>query len=313
LSTRTRIILIIAGALIISIASRFFLYTGPPHVEVAAEIIFDGIPGFPITNSFLVSIIIDIFVIGLAFAATRNLQMVPRGLQNVMEFTLESLYNLFRNINARYVATAFPLVATIFLFVLFGNWFGLLPGVGSIGVCHEKHKGEHAVADERVALAVPAAPLGNVLAAESEVAYDTCAAQGKKLVPLFRAPAADLNFTFAIAAISFVFIEYWGFRALGPGYLKKFFNTNGIMSFVGIIEFISELVKPFALAFRLFGNIFAGEVLLVVMAFLVPLLLPLPFYGFEVFVGFIQALIFALLTYAFLNIAVTGHDEEHAH
>ena len=313
MSTRTRNILIIVGALVISIASRFFLYTGEPHGEVAAEVIFDGIPGFPITNSFLVSIIIDIFVIGLAFAATRNLQMVPRGLQNVMEFVLESLYNLFRNINARYVATAFPLVATIFLFVLFGNWFGLLPGVGSIGVCHEKHKGEHAVADERVALAAPAAPLGNVLAAESEVAYDTCAAQGKKLVPLFRAPAADLNFTFAIAAISFVFIEYWGFRALGPGYLKKFFNTNGIMSFVGIIEFISELVKPFALAFRLFGNIFAGEVLLVVMAFLVPLLLPLPFYGFEVFVGFIQALIFALLTYAFLNIAVTGHDEEHAH
>ena len=313
MSTRTRNILIIVGALVISIASRFFLYTGEPHVEVAAEVIFDGIPGFPITNSFLVSIIIDIFVIGLAFAATRNLQMVPRGLQNVMEFVLESLYNLFRNINARYVATAFPLVATIFLFVLFGNWFGLLPGVGSIGVCHEKHKGEHAVADERVAFAAPAAPLGNVLAAESEVAYDTCAAQGKKLVPLFRAPAADLNFTFAIAAISFVFIEYWGFRALGPGYLKKFFNTNGIMSFVGIIEFISELVKPFALAFRLFGNIFAGEVLLVVMAFLVPLLLPLPFYGFEVFVGFIQALIFALLTYAFLNIAVTGHDEEHAH
>ncbi|WP_298816438.1 F0F1 ATP synthase subunit A [Chloroflexus sp.] len=310
MSTRTRNILIIVGALIISIASRFFLYTGPPHVEVAAEVIFDGIPGFPITNSFVVTIIIDIFVIALAVAATRNLQMVPRGLQNVMEFILESLYNLFRNINAKYVATAFPLVATIFLFVLFGNWFGLLPGVGSIGVCHEKHKEEHsAMIEERLALAGPA----SVLAAESEEAYDTCAAQGKKLVPLFRAPAADLNFTFAIAVISFVFIEYWGFRALGPGYLKKFFNTNGIMSFVGIIEFISEIVKPFALAFRLFGNIFAGEVLLVVMAFLVPLLLPLPFYGFEVFVGFIQALIFALLTYAFLNIAVTGHDEEHAH
>ncbi|MDW8404540.1 F0F1 ATP synthase subunit A [Chloroflexus sp.] len=311
MSTRTRNILIIVGALIISIASRFFLYTGPPHVEVAAEVIFDGIPGFPITNSFVVSIIIDILVIALAFAATRNLQMVPRGLQNVMEFILETLYNLFRNINAKYVATAFPLVATIFLFVLFGNWFGLLPGVGSIGVCHEKHKEEKhgVVVEERLALVGPA----SVPAAESEEVHDTCAAQGKKLVPLFRAPAADLNFTFAIAVISFVFIEYWGFRALGPGYLKKFFNLNGIMSFVGIIEFISELVKPFALAFRLFGNIFAGEVLLVVMAFLVPLLLPLPFYGFEVFVGFIQALIFALLTYAFLNIAVTGHDEEHAH
>ncbi|WP_299644184.1 F0F1 ATP synthase subunit A [uncultured Chloroflexus sp.] len=309
MSTRTRNILIIVGALIISIASRFFLYTGPPHVEVAAEVIFDGIPGFPITNSFVVTIIIDILVIALAFAATRNLQMVPRGLQNVMEFILETLYNLFRNINAKYVATAFPLVATIFLFVLFGNWFGLLPGVGSIGVCHEKKEKHGVVTEERLAIAGPA----SVLAAESEEMYDTCAWQGKKLIPLFRAPAADLNFTFAIAIISFVFIEYWGFRALGPGYLKKFFNLNGIMSFVGIIEFISELVKPFALAFRLFGNIFAGEVLLVVMAFLVPLLLPLPFYGFEVFVGFIQALIFALLTYAFLNIAVTGHDEEHAH
>ncbi len=310
MSTRTRVILIIVGALIISVASRFLLYTGPPHVEVAAEVIFDGIPGFPITNSLLVTVIVDILVIGLAFAATRNLQMVPRGLQNLIEAILETLYNLFRNINAKYVATAFPLVATIFLFVILGNWFGLLPGVGSIGVCHEKHKGEHsALVDDRLALAGPA----SAPAAESEEVYDTCAAQGKKLVPLFRAPAADLNFTFAIAVISFVFIEYWGFRALGPGYLKKFFNTNGIMSFVGIIEFISELVKPFALAFRLFGNIFAGEVLLVVMAFLVPLLLPLPFYIFEVFVGFIQAVIFALLTYAFLNIAVTGHDEEHAH
>ncbi|MGB9737314.1 MAG: ATP synthase F0 subunit A [Chloroflexus aggregans] len=308
MSTRTRTILIIAGALVISIVSRFFLYTGPPHVEVAAEVIFDGIPGFPITNSFVVTIIVDILLIALAFAATRNLQMVPRGLQNVMEFALDALYNLFRNMNAKYVATAFPLVATIFLFVLLGNWFGLLPGVGSIGVCHEK-KDMHGVVEQRLALIGPA----NVLAAESEEVHDTCAAQGKKLVPLFRAPAADLNFTFAIAAISFVFIEYWGFRALGPGYLKKFFNLNGIMSFVGIIEFISELVKPFALAFRLFGNIFAGEVLLVVMAFLLPLLLPLPFYGFEVFVGFIQAVIFALLTYAFLNIAVTGHDEEHAH
>ncbi|ACL23909.1 F0F1 ATP synthase subunit A [Chloroflexus aggregans] len=308
MSTRTRTILIIVGALVISIVSRFFLYTGPPHVEVAAEVIFDGIPGFPITNSFIVTIIVDILLIAIAFAATRNLQMVPRGLQNVMEFALDALYNLFRNINAKYVATAFPLVTTIFLFVLLGNWFGLLPGVGSIGVCHEK-KDMHGVVDQRLALTGPA----SVLAAESEEVHDTCAAQGKKLVPLFRAPAADLNFTFAIAAISFVFIEYWGFRALGPGYLKKFFNLNGIMSFVGIIEFISELVKPFALAFRLFGNIFAGEVLLVVMAFLLPLLLPLPFYGFEVFVGFIQAVIFALLTYAFLNIAVTGHDEEHAH
>jgi len=300
LSTRTRNILIVVGALVIAVISRIFLFTGPPHVEVAPETLFG-----PLSNSLLTTLIVDVIVIGLAFAATRNMQLVPRGLQNLVEMVIDSLYTLFRNINAKYVATAFPLVATIFLFVLVGNWFGLLPGVGPIGVCH--HDDGHSEA--RIALTLPAnTPL---FAAEGDEAYDTCAAQGYKLVPLFRAPAADLNFTFAIAAISFVFIEYWGFRALGPGYLKKFFNTDGIMSFVGIIEFISEIVKPFALAFRLFGNIFAGEVLLAVMAFLVPLLLPLPFYGFEVFVGFIQALIFSLLTYAFLNIAVTSHEEEH--
>lgn len=306
MSTRTRNILIVVGALVIAIISRFFLFTGPPHVEVAAEKLFD-LPGLPITNSLLVALIVDVILIVLAFAATRNMQLVPRGLQNLIELAIDFLYNLFRNINAQYVARAFPLVATIFFFVLIGNWFGLLPGAGSIGLCEAKSEGA-----ARIALTMPsgAASLFG-MAAEGDVAYDSCAAQGLKLVPLFRAPAADLNFTFAISLISFVFIQFWAFRALGPGYLKKFFNLNGIMSFVGIIEFISELVKPVALAFRLFGNIFAGEVLLAVMAFLVPLLLPLPFYGFEIFVGFIQAIIFSLLTYAFLNIAVTGHEEEH--
>lgn len=298
MSTRTRNILIVVGALVIAAVTRSWLFTGPPHVEVAPETVFGSI-----SNSLITALIVDVIVVGLAFAATRNMQLIPRGLQNLMEYVIEFLYNLFRNINAKYVAIAFPLVATIFLYVLVGNWFGLVPGVGPIGVCHEESHSE-----ARIALTLPAAA---PLAAEGDEYRDSCASQGLKLVPLFRAPAADLNFTIALSLISFFFIQYWGFRSLGPGYLKKFFNTDGIMSFVGIIEFISELAKPLSLAFRLFGNIFAGEVLLAVMAFLVPLMLPLPFYGFEVFVGFIQALVFALLTYAFLNIAVTGHEEEH--
>jgi F-type H+-transporting ATPase subunit a len=305
LTSRTRTILILVGALVIGIASRFFLFSGPPHVEVAAEKIFELFPGYPVTNSLIITFVVDIILIGVAFAATRNMQMVPRGLQNLVEVVLEFLYGIFRNINEKYVDKAFPLVATLFLFVLIGNWLGLVPGFGPIGACEAKEEGHSA----RIALVQPGEGMGSgAIAAESDVKYDTCP-EGTKLVPFFRSPSADLNFTFAISAIAFVFIEYWGFRTLGPGYLSKFFNLKGIMSFVGIIEFISEIVKPFALAFRLFGNIFAGEVLLLVMAFLVPLMLPLPFYVFETFVGFIQAVIFSVLTMAFLNIAVTSHDE----
>jgi F-type H+-transporting ATPase subunit a len=134
---------------------------------------------------------------------------------------------------------------------------------------------------------------------------------GTKLVPWLRPPSTDLNFTLALGLISFVFFEFWAFRTLGLGYLKKFFNLDGIMSFVGIIELVSELMKPIALALRLFGNVFAGEVLIAVLTFLVPLVIPMPIYAFELFVGFIQALVFALLTMAFLSIATTSHEGEH--
>jgi F-type H+-transporting ATPase subunit a len=133
-------------------------------------------------------------------------------------------------------------------------------------------------------------------------------------VPYFRAPSADLNFTLAITVWAVVMIEYFGFSALGfGGYLGKFFNfKEGPMGFmVGLLEFISEIARIPAFMFRLFGNIFAGEVLLVVMIFLIPLGWPLPFYAFEVFVGFIQAFVFAVLTMAFIAIAVTPHGGDH--
>lgn len=123
-------------------------------------------------------------------------------------------------------------------------------------------------------------------------------------VPLLRAPSADLNMTLALALTSVGLIQYFGFKSLGAGYLNKFFNfKNPIFTFVGILELVSELAKVVSFAFRLFGNIFAGEVLLAVTAFLIPVIAPIPFYGLEVFVGFIQALVFSMLTLVFLNMA----------
>lgn len=305
-----RTIVIVIVLLAVAVASRFFLYSGDPHVEVAAEELF-SIGGFHVTNALFTALIVDVILVVLAFLATRNMQLVPRGLQNVMELILETLYNLLRNISPKFIDKAWPLVATIFLFVLTSNWLGLVPGGSSIGVCHayEEASARLAVVDEGPK-AGSIQLMSAAAAAEGEVSYTTCG-EGYSLIPWLRPPSTDLNFTFALGLLSFVFFEYWGFRTLGIGYLSKFFNLKGIMSFVGIIEFISELIKPIALALRLFGNIFAGEVLIAVLTFMVPLALPMPIYGFEIFVGFIQALVFALLTMAFLSIATTSHEGEH--
>ncbi len=138
------------------------------------------------------------------------------------------------------------------------------------------------------------------------------------LIPLFRAPSADLNMTLALALVVFVATEYHGFSALGANYLTKFFNVRaGPIGFiVGIVEFISEFVRIVSFMFRLFGNIFAGEVVLLVMAFLVPWLLPSVFYGYELFVAFIQAFIFAILAMVFISLATEshgGHDDHGTH
>lgn len=174
----------------------------------------------------------------------------------------------------------FPLIATIFLFVLFSNWLGLLPGTGSLGITHEiVHHGEHKTV----------------------------------LIPFLRAPSSDLNFTVALAVIALISINLFGFMALGfKQHAGKFFNfKNPIYTFVGFLELISEFVKIISFSFRLFGNVFAGEVLLIIIGFLGPYFLPLPFLFLEVFVGFVQAFIFAMLTLVFIGTAVTSH-EEHA-
>lgn len=308
LSSRVRTTLIVVGAIVLGIVSRIFYPMESLLIEVAAEpIAFFG--GFEFTNSMLVTLVVDLFLIIIAVAATRNMQMVPRGIQNVMEAVIESLFNFFRTINREYTPRAFPILATMFLWIIISNWFGLFPGFGSIGLCYA---GTHSSKDISIAVNAPLQDwLPTVNLAEGESKYLGCG-PGESIIPLLRAPTADLNTTLALALIAFFYIEYLGFRALGPGYMGKFFNFRGgaVGFIVGIFELISEFARIPAFMFRLFGNIFAGEVLLVVMIFLLPLVLPLPFYLFEVFVGFIQAFIFAVLTIAFISLAVQPHHDE---
>lgn len=234
------------------------------------------IGSFAITNSLLISWIAMAILIIFAYFATRKMRTVPSGLQNFAEVIIEALYNLIEGVtgNDKQTKKFFPVVATIFLLVLLANWLGLIPGVGSIGLWEE-------------------------------------GPEGTKLVPLFRSTSADLNFTLALAIMSVGAAQIFGVAALGAfKYGKKFINfKNPILFFVGILELIGETAKMVSFSFRLFGNIFAGEVLLLVISFLVPYVVPLPFYFLEVIVGVIQAFIFAMLTLVFLKMAVTPHEE----
>lgn len=320
MSNRNRNILVVLGVVAVMIASRFILPLRKiPEISLAPEVL-TRIGPFPFTNSLLMTLLVDVVLIGLVVAGMGRMQAVPRGLQNIFEIAVELLHGLGENIDRRNIARFFTLAASIFFFVFFSNILALIPGVGSIGICstHEVATVNPSAAEE------PAPAEGAEIAGSAEeeaaVAGDTCESQTDAeghhliLVPLLRSPSADLNMTLALALIVFVATEYHGFRALGAGYLTKFFNFKGgaIGFIVGIVEFISEFVRIISFMFRLFGNIFAGEVVLLVMAFLVPWLLPSLFYGYEIFVAFIQAFIFAVLAMVFISLATEhhgGHDE----
>ncbi len=235
---------------------------------MAAEPIFH-FWGFTVTNSLLSTWIVMGILILLAVFISRNAKLIPTGLQNFFEKILETMYDLSVSVAGEKAPVFFPLTFTFFLFIICANWFGLIPGIGSIGF-HE----------------------------------------GEKFVPYLRAATSDLNTTLALAIVSMFCVQYYGFKFQKGHYLKKFLNfSSPIMFFVGILEFISDISKIISFSFRLFGNIFAGEVLLMVIAFLVPVVGTLPFFGLELFVGFIQALVFSMLTLVFLNVASAAHEE----
>ena len=245
---------------------------------------------------------------GRSLKLSAQTDLVPRGIGNVVEAILEILYNLTEGSSgSKWARAIFPWFATILIYVLFANLLKLIPGFESIGVLHQAHgEGGHQIQ-----------PLfGNwFLFTPEEGEYI--------LAPFFRGISVDLNFTAALALIAVVMIQVIGFRAQGAGYLSKFFNTRrmfkvpffGAMDFlVGLLELISELSKILSFAFRLFGNMFAGIVLVAIVAGLLGRfsILPAMVMLFELFVGVIQAFVFGMLTMVFMAQATQGHGEEHA-
>ncbi|NTV63173.1 MAG: F0F1 ATP synthase subunit A [Oscillochloris sp.] len=306
------------------------------HISAAAEPLFciGGTvqgefcsAGIPITNSVFMTVLVDLILVAIAFGIGQRLQAVPRGLQNIVEFIIEFFYDFAKGVDKKNVNKFFNLPATIFVFFLVGNLLALVPGMGSIGICRAE---EHAAVSETTTSAEPVAATGEHAATTEATAATEAAAEpiliqkfpaycghGNIFVPFLRAPAADLNVTFAFALVAVFMVEFWGFQALGIGYLGKFFinpfKEGAIMTFVGLLELFSEVMRIVAFAFRIFGNIFGGEVVLAVMSFLFAYLLPVPFYGLELFVAFIQAVIFAVLTVVFAAMAVQGHGDDHGH
>jgi F-type H+-transporting ATPase subunit a len=322
----------ITGAAVVIFIIGFFIDVPAPHVALGGEPISSTLPSW-LTNAVLMTIIVDIVLVVLALLATSRMKEIPAGIQNVMEFAVEALYNLAEGVAGKNAAKFFPWAATIFFLIITANWLGLIPGVGSIGYIVGHSTEEHApVEGEEPAptdsshgfnwdgqLAMAGGSL--ILAApESAVAAPAAATEGEHYIPYLRAPSADLNFTFALAIATMVMVQVWGVRMQGGAYFRKFFNFSGptgfmkgINGFVGILELISEVSRILSFGFRLFGNIFAGEVVLATMAFLVTFFIPMPFYLLEVFVGFVQALVFMMLTLVFFHMATLGHGGDGHH
>jgi F-type H+-transporting ATPase subunit a len=274
-----------------------FLKLHSPEVKLPADVVF-SIFGLGITNSIIATWLTIIVVSLLVILITRRIRLVPRRWQMVLEFGIGALLGFCQSVagekNGR---RFFPVVATIFLFVLFNAWLSLLPGFGSI-------------------LLNPATPSGHA-------------------VHILRGANTDINTPLALALVSFTVVLYFGLKDLKLRYLTTYFNfgrmlggigslfrgkikdafsgifTGIIDIFIGLVELLSMFVRIVSFTFRLFGNMTAGEILLLMASFLIPFLFAIPFYGLELLVGIIQSLIFAGLTLVFMTLAVSSHGEEH--
>lgn len=260
-----------------------------PEPHLPAPALFH-VFGLPITNTILAGWFTCLFLIIVSWLITRRMKLVPGRLQTVFEFILGWVYDFCVSVagekNGRQF---FPVICTIFLFVAFNAWLSLIPGFGSVLWGHHE---------------------------------------------LLRGSNTDVNTPLAIALVSFAFVEYYGLKTLGIKYMRKFINVGGLFNsighmfkghvkkgltgmfsgaidiFVGGLEALSELIRIVSFTFRLFGNMTAGEILIMVAAFLIPMAIGWMVYGLELFIGFIQALVFAGLTLAFVSMAVASHEEE---
>lgn len=271
-----------------------------PHVSLPAEAIIH-VGGFNITNTLIASWFTIIVLVILSIFLTRKMKLIPGRRQAMAEVIVEGLLNFVESVaGRRHSRMIFPGVATIFIYVISNAYLALLPFFGTIGIHHGGH------------------------------------AEHGEFVAIFRAANTDVNVPLSIAIMSFIFVETWGMRSVGVfHYLGEFINVRQFLQgwkelltgkiktgpmnmvfgfinmFVGVLEIFSHLTRMLSFTFRLFGNMTAGEILILVSCFLIPLVFTIPFYSLELLIGLIQALIFSGLTLVFGTIAVSPHEEEH--
>jgi F-type H+-transporting ATPase subunit a len=232
-------------------------------VDITAQTI-GHVAGVPVTNSFLATLCISFLLVIVAYIFSRNVKEVPGKFQNLIEYIVEFLYNTTNMVveNESRTKKFFPLIATFFLFILFCNWAGLLPIFGTMGF-----------------------------------------GSGNTFVPLFRPMSADLNATVVLAIISAIATQYFAIKYMGLGtHLKRYFSLNPLNLYIGLLELLSEFTKVISLSFRLYGNILAGDIVIATFTSFIGFLVPLPFMGLEIVVGFVQAAVFAMLSLAFTNV-----------
>lgn len=250
-----------------------------PHISIKGETIL-SFYGFNVTNSLLASLIVTVLFLFLAMYYSSQVNKKNKStVFYMLQGMLDGLYGLFSSVLGKHVNKFFSLLTVFFLFILLNNWFGLLPFVGSLLVKPVVISASHTTSEKM------------------ETKAEKAEAEHK--APLLRAGTADLNTTIALALITVVFTQVMGFKFLGP---KK--HLVKYASVIGGLELFSEVSRLLSFSFRLFGNIFAGEVMIGIISFLIPFLTP-PFFLFEVFVGFIQAFVFSMLTAVFITLAIT--------
>ncbi len=222
-----------------------------------------------VTNTVLDTLFVDAIILGTSFFIVKNLSSLPSLFQSGVELTIEWFYNLTESVAEKNVTKIFPYFMTFFIFILIANWSGIIPGVGSIGFF-----------------------------------------EGKKLTPILRGATSDFNMTLALALISALATHIISVKTIGiRDYLSRYFSLNPLNFFIGVLEIISEITKVISLSFRLFGNIFAGEIVLITVAGIFAFLFPIPFLMLEIIVGLVQALVFSMLTMVFMAILTTPHQE----
>lgn len=308
-----------------------------PVVALPAEPI---LPGAWMTNTMLATLIADVLLILMAIGATRfarSGKLVPSGFYNFFEVLVEFLWNSVEGSVGKWARKVFPLVATIFLLIFVANMVKLVPGFETIGWLKEAHKGTAYAPVELFhigGLGVYTIDKGQPVEVQEHSSEEGSSAEGEhgeesaelchacEVVPFLRGSATDLNFPLSLALITVIMIQVYGVWALGPSYFEKFFQFKalvsggpfGIINFaVGFLELILEFAKILSFSFRLFGNVFAGALLLSILGTLVGVVVPPILYGFEVFFGIIQAYVFFLLATVFASMAVVSHHGEEHH